>query len=169
MTKEVYFESLEQRFAKYFDVEKEVLMNQEQVDLLATHKGVYGRTFISKVDIIDAYTDREIHAIKYFETPTSMSEEEVADGVRQCVEQVQKSTVAKKRPNNHRQTESVCAIVMSKEYASVRQYIENYQFQKSHCLGIGGWTNQHLVYIVLDTKVIYTSKKIGELQQVYML
>lgn len=162
MVFEDYKAKLMKRLEKYFSLTESVALAHHTVDLRAHHEGIYGRTFISKVDVIDQYRDEEEHLLKYF-GEGSLSE------MKAYMESVEKQVQSRMLPQAHHASQVVVSLVTDGSNHEIKQYVERYKWHKSHWLGLKGWTDIHIVYIALDTKEVYTSKKAKEMQQVYAL
>lgn len=162
MTKEVYMQTIVEKFKKYFKINEGTSVGEYHIDLHASHHNTYGRTFISKVDIIDQFTDREEHYIKTFES----LDKQVGQGY---IKMLEGHLTKGELPPHHRKTQCILTLVTETMDEKLRDYVRRYRFHKGHCLGIKGWTDIHIVYVTLDTKAVYTSKDAKPMQEVYTL
>ena len=157
-----YVETLIGRFKKHFVTTEDKTVLDYPITLHARHQNIYGRTFISKVDVIDQFVDAEEHFIKTFEELT------LADA-KDYISKMEKMAATRKLPNNHRRSQFVVTLVGTTYNEEVGRFVQKYQFHKGHCFGIKGWTDIVLVYTTLDTKAVYTSKHGESMQPVYTL
>ncbi len=153
-----YIAMLKKRLGKYFEIEEQLVYSGKKYDLIARHQGTYGRTLISKVDIIDCYYDEETHYVTFFDTN---------EMIENHIEQVQHTLLERVLPANHRQSTFVIGIVVNRCDPQVAKQIMQYKMRKNHCMGLKGWTVIQLVYVGLDTKEVYTSASDEALKRVY--
>lgn len=148
------------RFNKHFELEQEYILGKQHIDLYAKYYQQQGRTFISKVDVIDAYHTCEEHYFK------EISKEEE---VEYFINELQGYCKMLKTAVGHMSTAITGIIIADKLSQEAITAIQKYRHSKNYCFGMRGWGEIRLVGIALDSKSLYTNKAVRKHEEVYKI
>jgi hypothetical protein len=163
MTQDEYIESLQRKFEKNFNIEKDMSLFGERVDVHAKFYDISGRTFITKNDIIDRCENYEYCYIKKVDMVT---EKEVASYgqllrkiVDECID-----------PGKDHMSTYVTGVIICNginEYA--KQTIKTYCYSKVYSFYLRGWCDVRLLCVNSSNNEIVTNKAGKRVQKVYQL
>lgn len=158
----VYFEALQRRYEKYFDVEKNINILDMDIDMFAKFSSLNAKTFLTKNDVIDSYSTNEYCFIKKFDKISKQDVLHFIEFLKRAAD------VFVKPGRNHMSTYVtgvfVCNCNISDE---IKLFIKKFKYSRVYKFYLHGWSDLRLVLVNLQNEDIVTNRAAYNVKKVY--
>lgn len=163
MDRHEYMETLELKYARHFDIEKNIGLFGETVDIYAKHYNVNVRTFITKNDIIDRYVNNEYCFVKGFENITSSEIAAFGEFLKTAAGNLVKPD------KEHMSTYITGVLVAESIEESAAKAIKAYRYSKAYKFYLHGWCDVRFIGVDLGKGMTITNKAGKMVNKVYCI
>lgn len=163
MELEIYLNILEKRYAKFFTIEKNISLFNEQLDMYAKFHDTNGRTLLTQKDVIDFYETNEYCFIKSFKTISF-------EDILKFSEFLNTANSELVKPHKNHRNSYVTGVILSSYSLSkdVNTYIKNFKYSKSYKLYLHGWSDTRLIAVDLENNSVITNEAAKDVKKVYL-
>ncbi|MCX7884296.1 MAG: hypothetical protein N2448_04620 [Caloramator sp.] len=162
MNCELYLQSLENKFFKYFTIEKNIFIKGIEINIFAKYFEKTGRTLITQRDVIDAFENYEYCFIKTYESISLKEIIEFEEFLKNVVECYVK-------PHSEHMCTYLTGVMVSKESLTDEcvKEIKKFKYSKSFKFMLHGWCDVRLIAADLFSNAVITNKAGKSVKKVY--
>ncbi|MDF2547400.1 MAG: hypothetical protein K0R93_2298 [Anaerosolibacter sp.] len=162
MRAEEYLNLLETRLERYFDIEKNIMCRNMEVDIFARSFIRNERYIASKKLAVYAYENNEYCFVKRYKMISEESLTQFTDFLKNAVNDYI-------TPHGEHMSSVLSGIMIFEEEPGeeIRKQLKAFKFHKSFAFGFKGWVDIRLISVVLARGEVITNKKGKEVQQFY--
>ncbi|MGE5676442.1 MAG: hypothetical protein ACM3ZR_00115 [Pseudomonadota bacterium] len=163
MNRQEYMETLERKYARHFDIDRNIAIFGENLDIYAKHYNINVRTFITKNDIIDRYENNEYCFVKGFEKITGAETE--------AFEELLKTAAGNlvKPDREHMSTYITGVLVAESIEENAVKAIKAFRYSKAYKFYLHGWCDVRYIGVDLGKETIITNKAGKVVNKVYSI
>lgn len=161
MKYEEYMNTLISKLEKNFIIEKDIVIFENKIDMLAKFSNTSVRTFITKNDIIDKYENHEHIYVKRYDNVTE--EDIVSFG--QFLKRITDDCIMPDK--DHMSTYITGVLIGNYINEDAIRAVEKYNYRKAFCFYLKGWCDVRLVYVGLNNNDIITNKDGKKVKKLY--
>ncbi|MCT4605721.1 MAG: hypothetical protein N4A64_06385 [Marinisporobacter sp.] len=157
-----YIEKIEKKLKAHFDIKRDYLYKDLQIDLYAKYHIRNERYMASKKVPIYGFENNEYCFIKYFDDLTE-------EKLKNFIEYLKLSIDDFVHPHAEHMSSVVTGVLVTnnEEDKKISDVARKFKFHKSFAFGFKGWVDIRLVLVYLGKSVVVTNKKGKEVQEVY--
>ncbi|QCX34270.1 hypothetical protein FDN13_11470 [Caloramator sp. E03] len=160
----VYINNLQNKFSRYFDIERNINISGTEIDMFAKYFERCARTLITQKDVIDAYENNEICFIKCYE---ALSLEKVYE-----FENFLKNAVARYvKPHKEHMSTYITGVIVCKDEIDSEcvKEIKKFKYSKAFKFFLHGWCEVRFVAVDLLNNSVITNKQGKSVKKVYQI
>ncbi|MCT4619519.1 MAG: hypothetical protein N4A62_09045 [Marinisporobacter sp.] len=157
-----YIEKIEKKLKSHFDIEKDYVYKDLQIDLYAKYYIRNEKYMATKKMSIYAFENNEYCFIKYFEDLTEEKFKNFIEVLKLAVDDFI-------QPHSEHMSSVITGVLVtnSEEDKKISDIVRKFKLHKSFLFGLKGWVDIRLILVHLDKNVVITNKKGKEVQDVY--
>lgn len=158
----LYLENLENKFYKYFTIEKNIFIKGIEINIFAKYFEKTGRTLITQKDVIDAFENYEYCFIKTYESISLKEIIEFEEFLKNAVESYVK-------PHYEHMCTYVTGVIVSKNILTEEciKEVKKFKYSKSFKFMLHGWCDVRLIAADLFSDAVITNKAGKSVKKVY--
>lgn len=161
MRYEEYMDTLISRLEKNFIIERDIMIFDNKINLIAKFSDICGRTFITKNDIIDKYENHENIYLKRYDIVT---EGDIVSFGR-FLKRIADDNI--KPDKDHMSTYITGVLVGNDINEDAIKAVKEYNYRKAFCFYLKGWCDVRLIYVGLNNNDIITNKDGKKVKKLY--
>ena len=161
MKYEEYIKLLISRLEKNFTIERDIVIFDNKIDILAKFSNISVRTFITQHDIIDQYNNHEHIYIKSYD---DVNEKDIIS-FGQFLKRISDECI--KPDKDHMSTYITGVLIGNHINENAVKAVEKYNCKKAFCFYLKGWCDVRLVCVGLNDNEIITNKDGKKVKKIY--
>ncbi len=162
-TREEFLEGMKNRLESNFNFISNKKINGSTFDLVAVYQEVSGRTFVSKVDIIDRLEKYERMHLVYEKRVNAEVLEDHALSMKVWANNYMPKN------KDHMSTVLTVVVYTDKITEEAKKWLKKFKYTKYYFMAIRGWCDLRFAVVELPTNSIYTCKKARIIRNVFDL
>lgn len=164
MLRSEYFENIEKKYARYFDIKEGELIHNQKIDIFARFNEVNSRTVITKNDVVDSYETNEYCFLKGYE---SIKLGDITNFCEFLIKACEEFVVPHR---NHMSSFITGVMVCDKKIPNeLKTYAKRFKFKKAYKMFLFGWSEVRLIIVELESGDITTNSAGKRVYKVYQL
>ena len=151
MTFAEYYEKIEPKLVRNFDLKKGIEIDGRFFDVYAEYHEIKGRTFLTKFDVLDQFEIFERIYISHFKECT-------LEIIQSCFDWMRKQADALKPSSYHLSTDFSAVLAFDRFDVSLAEYVRKFRFDRLYHYYFRGFSDVKLICVDLETGAVYTNK-----------
>jgi len=156
-----YIKLLTSKLEKNFAIERDIVIFDNKIDILAKFSNISVRTFITQHDIIDQYNNHEHIYIKRCD---DVNEKDIIS-FGQFLKRISDECI---KPDKDHMSTYVTGVLNGNHIdENAIEIVKKYNCKKAFCFYLKGWCDVRLIYVGLDNSEIITNKDGKKVKKLY--
>ena len=156
-----YIKLLTSKLEKNFAIERDIVIFDNKIDILAKFSNISVRTFITQHDIIDQYNNHEHIYIKRCDDVNA--KDIISFG--QFLKRISDECI--KPDKDHMSTYVTGVLIGNHIDENAIEIVKKHNCKKAFCFYLKGWCDVRLIYVGLDNSEIITNKDGKKVKKLY--
>ena len=156
-----YIKLLTSKLEKNFAIERDIVIFDNKIDILAKFSNISVRTFITQHDIIDQYNNHEHIYIKRYD---DVNETDIIS-FGHFLKRISDECI--KPDKDHMSTYITGVLIGNHINENAVKAVEKYNYKKAFCFYLKGWCDVRLVCVGLNDNEIITNKDGKKVKKIY--